>query len=56
MWFEQLKGFKEESPEKVINNLKVDGDCFIPSRLNNIRLPNNFFIRNYLTFTKTSKQ
>lgn len=29
MWFEQLTGFKEESPEYVRSNLKIDGNDFV---------------------------
>lgn len=29
MWFEQLTGFKEESPENVRNNIKISGNEFV---------------------------
>lgn len=29
MWFEQLTGFKEESPEYVRNNLRIEGNDFV---------------------------
>lgn len=29
MWFEQLTGFKEESPEYVRNNLRIEGNEFV---------------------------
>ncbi len=29
MWFEQLTGFKEESPENVRNNIKINGSEFV---------------------------
>lgn len=29
MWFEQLTGFKEESPENVRNNLEINGNEFV---------------------------
>ena len=34
MWFEQLTGFKEESPENVRANLQIIGDSFL-SKVNN---------------------
>ncbi len=34
MWFEQLTGFKEETPIQVRNNLRIDGDSFV-SKVNN---------------------
>ncbi len=37
MWFEQLTGFKEESPENVREKLIVDGDSFI-STVNNRKI------------------
>jgi len=36
MWFEKLTGFKEESPENVRKNLKIEGESFI-STANNRR-------------------
>jgi len=36
MWFEQLTGFKEVSPQNVRNNLKIEGDYFV-SAANNKR-------------------
>lgn len=36
MWFEQLTGFKEESPEQVRNNLTIEGDSFV-SKVNKQR-------------------
>jgi len=36
MWFEQLTGFKEESPEQVRRNLRIEGDSFV-SAVNNKR-------------------
>lgn len=36
MWFEELTGFKEESPEKVKSMLSIEGDAFI-SRANHQR-------------------
>lgn len=35
MWFEQLTGFKETSPENVRSNLKIEGDCFVSAVNNN---------------------
>jgi hypothetical protein len=29
MWFEQLTGFKEESPENVRNNIEISGNEFV---------------------------
>ena len=29
MWFEQLTGFKEESPKNVRNNIKIIGSEFV---------------------------
>lgn len=37
MWFEQLTGFKEESPENVRNNIEVNGDELI-SHINSQKL------------------
>lgn len=34
MWFEQLTGFKEETPSNVRNNLRIEGDSFV-SKVNN---------------------
>jgi len=34
MWFEQLTGFKEETPTNVRNNLRIEGDSFV-SKVNN---------------------
>jgi len=36
MWFKQLTGFIEESPENVRNNLRIEGDSFI-SKVNGKR-------------------
>ncbi len=36
MWFEQLTGFKEKSPQYVRDNLKIEGDHFV-SKVNNNR-------------------
>lgn len=36
MWFEQLTGFKEESPDYVRSNLRIEGDSFV-SLVNNKR-------------------
>jgi hypothetical protein len=37
MWFEKLTGFREESPEQVRANLRIEGDAFV-SLVNNRRM------------------
>lgn len=37
MWFEQLTGFKEGTPNNVRNNLRIEGDSFI-SKVNNKKI------------------
>lgn len=37
MWFEKLTGFREESPEQVRANLRIEGDAFV-SLANNRRM------------------